>query len=238
VIAKQRSATDNESRTRQERSGSEKFDLPLFRRDSSNDPDSPFTFFKTPFDKPEIRGPIRDYVHTLARHPTPQRLRHRFAARRDHCSRSPQSQAFQVSSATLSDAMMRVEQHRHAFFRRQRRRHQHARTVHVNQVRFFGKPGHSRRLPGNVREKSQNVSRGLPAAVIRSARNLINPDPAPAKNFAQRPARWNRHPRIPASLLHRRQKIEQALLRAAQRVELIQKKDLHRRRTASASTHM
>jgi hypothetical protein len=99
--------------------------LPFFRRDTSNDPDTPFTWFlKTPVYKSEISRSIWDHVDAVGGYPIPQRLGDAVAARNGNPTRSAQSESSQVSRAPLSDSMMGVEQNRKKSPRSQCRRDQ------------------------------------------------------------------------------------------------------------------
>jgi hypothetical protein len=103
---------------------------------------------------------------------------------------------------------------------------------------LFEQIGNSGPLPWHVRCELQNVRGGLPAAAIRTALNFIDSYSALSNELNQRPTRRNCYARAPASVLNRRKKIEQTPLRAAKCTELIEKKNVHLRRTARANTHI
>jgi len=136
--------------------------------------------------------------------------------------------------------MMSMEQNRRATSRCQRRWDQQSRTVHVNQVgaRLVQQRGDRSRLPGRISGELQKVGDGLASAAVDAGRKFVHWDTASAQKPDQRSAGRNSGARDPTALGDARKQVEQALLRAAKRAELIEKKDVHLRRTASASTHI
>jgi hypothetical protein len=84
----------------------------------------------------------------------------------------------------------------------------------------------------------QQIPYGLPAAAVRAALNLIDLRAACAQQLDQRSSRRDRNARSPTPFFNRGEQIEQAPLRTTKGAELVEKKNIHLRRTASASTHM